>query len=251
MNKRILALTLSAIFGAAVNAAPAPVADVSSGSTESRLTTLERLFNTRTAQQHRVQEQLDLLQNEVNELRGSIEKHNYQLERILERQRELYLEIDKRIAAVMTQDGSASSQEFEQSSQVSQTKQQTSLNEDQAYDKAVNLILKDKQYDEAIPEFQSFLQNFPNSSYASNAHYWLGQLLFNKQDWAGAANQFDTLMTQFPDSSKRADAILKLGICEQERSNIARAEQLWKKVIADYPSSSARKLAEIKLNAVK
>ena len=80
MNKRILALTLTAIFGAAVNAAPAPVADVSSGSTESRLATLERLFNTRTAQQHRVQEQLDLLQNEVNELRGSIEKHNYQLE---------------------------------------------------------------------------------------------------------------------------------------------------------------------------
>lgn len=251
MNKRILALTLTAIFGAAVNAAPAPVADVSSGSTESRLTTLERLFNTRTAQQHRVQEQLDLLQNEVNELRGSIEKHNYQLERILERQRELYLEIDKRIAAVMTQNGSGATDEFDQTNQVSQPNPQTSLNEDQAYDKAVNLILKDKLYDDAIPEFQSFLQNFPNSSYASNAHYWLGQLLFNKQDWATAANQFETLMNQFPDSSKRADAMLKLGICEQERSNIARAEQLWKKVIAEYPTSSARKLAEIKLNAVK
>ena len=75
--------------------------------------------------------------------------------------------------------------------------------------------------------------------------------MFNKQDWAAAANQFDTLITQFPDSSKRADAMLKLGICEQERSNIARAEQLWKKVVAEYPNSSARKLAEIKLNAVK
>ncbi|QHJ13707.1 Cell division coordinator CpoB [Paraglaciecola mesophila] len=250
MNKRILALTLTAIFGAAVNAAPAPVADVSSGSTESRLTTLERLFNTRTAQQHRVQEQLDLLQNEVNELRGSIEKHNYQLERILERQRELYLEIDKRIAAVMTPGAAQSSGDLSQANQSSQAAP-TSLNEDQAYDKAVNLILKDKLYDDAIPEFQSFLQNFPNSSYASNAHYWLGQLLFNKQDWAAAANQFDTLITQFPDSSKRADAMLKLGICEQERSNIARAEQLWKKVVAEYPNSSARKLAEIKLNAVK
>ncbi|MBJ2138394.1 tol-pal system protein YbgF [Paraglaciecola agarilytica] len=250
MNKRILALTLTAIFGAAVNAAPAPVADVSSGSTESRLATLERLFNTRTAQQHRVQEQLDLLQNEVNELRGSIEKHNYQLERILERQRELYLEIDKRIAAVMTPGGAQSAGELNQANQTNQGAA-TSLNEDQAYDKAVNLILKDKLYDDAIPEFQSFLQNYPNSSYASNAHYWLGQLLFNKQDWAAAANQFDTLITQFPDSSKRADAMLKLGICEQERSNIARAEQLWKKVVAEYPNSSARKLAEIKLNAVK
>lgn len=251
MNKRIIALTLSAIFGAAVNAAPAPVADVSSGGTESRLTTLERLFNNRTEQQHRVQQQLDLLQGEVNELKGSIEKHNYQLERILERQRELYLEIDKRISAVMTQAPSGGTEASFQDSERDQPSHQTTLNEDQAYDKAVNLILKDKLYDEAIPEFQSFLQNFPNSSYASNAHYWLGQLLFNKQDWTAAASQFETLMNQFPDSSKRADAMLKLGICEQERSNIARAEQLWKKVVAEYPTSSARKLAEIKLNAVK
>ncbi|WP_166424869.1 tol-pal system protein YbgF [Paraglaciecola sp. 20A4] len=250
MNKRIIALTLSAIFGAAVNAAPAPVADVSSGSTESRLTTLERIFNTRTDQQHRIQEQLDLLQNDVNELRGNIEKHNYQLERILERQRELYLEIDKRIAAVMTQPSSGGSESPSQSDVTSQSSHQTTLSEDQAYDKAVNLILKDKLYDDAIPEFQSFLQKFPNSSYASNAHYWLGQLLFNKQDWSAAASQFETLINSFPDSSKRADAMLKLGICEQERSNIARSVELWKKVVAEYPTSSARKLAEIKLKAV-
>lgn len=241
MNKRIIALTLSTLIGAAANAAPAPVADVSSGSTENRLTNLERMYNTRTDAQHRIQSQLDLLQNEVNELRGSIETHNYQLEKILERQRELYLEIDKRIEAVMLQSpapmvdvGTA-------------TEGQTSLNEDQAYDRAVNLILKDKRYDDAIPEFQGFLQTYPNSTYASNAHYWLGQLLFNKQDWAGAKTQFEALINGFPDSTKRADAMLKLGIAEQQRSNIARAEQLWKKVVTEYPTSSARKLAEIKL----
>ncbi|MFT6899080.1 MAG: tol-pal system protein YbgF [Paraglaciecola sp.] len=240
MNKRIIALTLTTILGAAANAAPAPVADLSSVSTENRLAALERMFSTRTDAQHRMQSQLDLLQNEVNELRGSIETHNYQLEKILERQRELYLEIDKRIEAVMIQSPAAT--DTDPSDNV-----QTSLNEDQAYDKAVNLILKDKRYDEAIPEFQAFLQNYPNSNYASNAHYWLGQLLFNKQDWAGATSQFEALINGFPDSTKRADAMLKLGIAEQERSNIARAEQLWKNVIAEYPTSSARKLAEIKL----
>jgi tol-pal system protein YbgF len=244
MNKRIIALTLTTILGAAANAAPAPVADLSSGSTENRLAALERMFSTRTDAQHRMQSQLDLLQNEVNELRGSIETHNYQLEKILERQRELYLEIDKRIEAVMTQSPAAA--DTDPSVDV-----QTSLNEDQAYDKAVNLILKDKRYDEAIPEFQAFLQNYPNSSYASNAHYWLGQLLFNKQDWAGATSQFEALINGFPDSTKRPDAMLKLGIAEQQRSNIARAEQLWKNVIAEYPNSSARKLAEIKLKDLR
>ncbi|MFQ3237353.1 MAG: tol-pal system protein YbgF [Paraglaciecola sp.] len=245
MNKRIIALTLTTILGAAANAAPAPVADVNSGSTEKRLATLERMFSTRTGAQHRMQSQLDILQNEVNELRGSIETHNYQLEKILERQRELYLEIDKRIEAVMTQ-SSAPAADTGASENVP-----TTLNEDQAYDKAVNLILKDKRYDEAIPEFQAFLQNYPNSSYASNAHYWLGQLLFNKQDWAGATSQFEALTNNFPDSTKRPDAMLKLGIAEQQRSNTARAEQLWKNVITEYPTSSARKLAEIQLKDLR
>ncbi|MFQ3196500.1 MAG: tol-pal system protein YbgF [Paraglaciecola sp.] len=245
MNKRIIALTLTTILGAAANAAPAPVADLSSASTENRLAVLERMFNTRTDAQHRMQSQLDLLQNEVNELRGSIETHNYQLEKILERQRELYLEIDKRIEAVMIQ-SPESAADTDPSGNV-----QTSLNEDQAYDKAVNLILKDKRYDEAIPEFEMFLQNYPNSNYVSNAHYWLGQLLFNKQDWAGATNQFEALINGFPDSTKRADAMLKLGIAEQQRANIARAEQLWKNVIVEYPKSSARKLAEMKLKDLR
>jgi tol-pal system protein YbgF len=246
MIKRTLALSLLCVLGAAVNAAPAPVTDVNSGSTEDRVAALERMFSTRTNSQHRIQAQLDTLQEEVNELRGSVEQHNYQLEKILERQRELYLEIDKRIEAVLVATPNVV-QVPEQSSQVDTPTVPLSGNENEAYDKAVNLILKDKLYEQAIPEFQAFLQNYPNSSYASNAHYWLGQLLFNKQDWTGAGEQFELLMNNFPDSSKRADAILKLGVTEMERSNAARAQQLWEQVVTQYPDSSAGKLASKRL----
>ena len=112
------------------------------------------------------------------------------------------------------------------------------------------MILKDRLYDQAIPEFQTFLQNFPNSSYVPNAHYWLGQLLFNKQDWAGAGEQFQSLITDYPDSSKRADATLKLGITEMERANAARAKQLWEQVVAEFPDSSSAKLAEKRLKGL-
>ena len=47
------------------------------------------------------------------------------------------------------------------------------------------MVLKEKQYDKAIPEFRSFNQKFPQSSHMQpNAHYWLGQLLFNKNELA-------------------------------------------------------------------
>jgi tol-pal system protein YbgF len=241
MIKRTFALSLLCVLGAAVNAAPAPVADVNSGSNGERITALERMFTSRTDTQHRIQQQLDILQNEVTELRGSVEEHNYQLEKILQRQRELYLEIDKRISAVATQAPGQSS------GQAEQDMAPLSESENEAYDKAVNLILKDKRYEQAIPAFQTFLQNFPNSTYASNAHYWLGQLLFNKQDWDGAAEQFQALVNNYPNSTKRGDALLKLGVSEFERSNVARAQQLWEQVVAQYPDSSAEKLAKKRL----
>ncbi|MGS2720654.1 tol-pal system protein YbgF [Paraglaciecola aestuariivivens] len=249
MKKRTLAMSLLGLYGAAVIAAPAPVSDVTTGSTEDRIAELERKFESRTQAQHRQQALLDNMQNEVNELRGAIEVQNYQLEKILERQRELYLEIDKRMQANASQ---AVSQVSTTDSPVVEDEPSVppSQNENEAYDRAVNLILKDKLYDQAIPEFEAFLQNFPNSSYVSNAHYWLGQLLFNKRDWAGAGKQFQLLIDGFPDSSKKADALLKLGITEMERANLARAKQLWQQVVAEFPDSSSAKLADKRLKSL-
>jgi tol-pal system protein YbgF len=173
---------------------------------------------------------------------------NHQLEKILDRQRELYLEIDKRIQAVKSE--SSTMPAATDNTLITTGETPLSENENEAYDKAVNLILKDRLYEQAIPEFQTFLQNFPNSSYVPNAHYWLGQLLFNKQDWAGAGEQFQTLIANYPDSSKRADATLKLGITEMERSNAARAKQLWEQVVAEFPDSSSAKLAEKRLKGL-
>lgn len=246
MIKRISALSLSFVLGAAVYAAPAPVTDLGTGSLEQRIAVLERMVDTRTNVQHRIQEQLDVMQDEVSQLRGTLELHNHQLEQILQRQRELYLEIDKRIEAVMTQVPAAGVAE----TPVDVASASPVGDESQAYDRAVDLILKEKRYDDAIPEFQSFLQNFPNSSYAPNAHYWLGQLLFNKQDWSGAGEQFQVLVSGYPDSTKRADALFKLGVVEEKRANLARAKQLFEQVISEYPDSSSKRLAETRLKSL-
>ncbi|MEO9945110.1 MAG: tol-pal system protein YbgF [Paraglaciecola sp.] len=249
MIKRTLALSLLGLYGAAVIAAPAPVADVNDSSDKERLVELERKFASRTQAQHRQQEQLDLLQSEVSELRGAIEVQSYQLEKILERQRELYLEIDKRIEEVKAQ---PSAQVATVPTQLDTPSVATPISgsDNEAYDKAVNLILKDRLYDQAILEFEAFLQNYPTSDYVPNARYWLGQVLFNKQDWVGAGEQFQSLVSNYPDSNKRADALLKLGITELERSNAARAKQLWEQLLSEFPDSSSAKLASKRLNSL-
>ena len=245
LTSAALACSLSAV-------AQAPVSDVNvSSDIEQRLAVLERMVQSRTQTQHRLQEQLDTMQYEVDSLRGAVEEHTNQLEKVLERQRELYLEIDKRVEALKSA-GTVASVPSVQTPPASSVPQGGGIRNPEdvaiAYENAVNLILKSREYDKAIPAFQQFLARFPDSEYAPNAHYWLGQLLFNKQQWAEAKEQFSIVNTKFTDSAKRPDAILKLGVIAERQGNTALAKQLFTQVVNDFPSSSARKLAEAKLN---
>ena len=247
-----MAKTVAGLFGisllvSAAVAAQAPVVDVNATDIESRLAAIERILASRTESQHRIQAQLDEMQNEVDELRGAVEVHTNQLEKILQRQRELYLEIDKRVealkgsVAVVPPSGSSTTSP----SQGAVTTQPANLpNETDAYEAAVNLILRDRDYDNAIPAFEAFIQQFPDSQYSANAYYWLGQLLFNKQNWEAAKQQFEVVVQRFVDSTKRADSLLKLGIIAERQGNGALAVQFFNQVVSEYPDSSARKLAD-------
>ena len=256
LNKVLFGISFAAITQTVIAAEPAPVVDVTRGNTnfkslsiQERLDQLERKLDARNRAQVNVQGQLDELQNEVNELRGVTELHTHQLSQILERQRELYQELDRRVSQAL-KPGNSVPASIEAPANAVQANYSSNLTENEAYDRAVNMVLKDKQYDKAIPEFRTFNQKFPNSSYAANAHYWLGQLLFNKNELVEAKKEFEVVVTQFLDSSKRSDALLKLATVEQKQNNNARAVNLFQQLIKEYPNSSAAKLAQPRLTSL-
>ncbi|CAB0149472.1 Cell division coordinator CpoB [Pseudidiomarina piscicola] len=247
MQKLILVV---ALLVPGVVFAQAPVSKLGSGSVEERLQQLERVMDARNAAQMALLDQMSTLQDEVAQLRGRTEEHAYQLEQILQRQREIYQEIDRRLAAtpepatVTTPSNSVAGT----SETSSNTNYSSNLGENDAYDKAIRLVMEDRRYDAAIPEFRSFIQQFPNSTYVPNAHYWLGQLLYAEGDFAEAKQEFTTVVEQYPDSNKRADSILKLGIVAQQQGEKQLARNYFDKVIADYPESTPADLAKKRLD---
>ena len=257
LNKVLFGISFAAITHSVIAAEPAPVVDVTRGNTsfkslsiQERLDQLERKLDARNRAQVNVQSQLDELQNEVNELRGVTELHTHQLSQILERQRELYQELDRRVSQALKPTNSVPAS-IEAPANSAQTNYSSNLTENETYDRAVNMVLKDKRYEQAIPEFEAFNQKYPNSSYAANAHYWLGQLLFNKGEMAKARQEFDLVVSDYPESSKRSDAMLKLAMVEQKENNPAKAITIYQKLITEYPNSSAAKLAQPRLNSLK
>lgn len=213
---------------------------VPTGSLEDRVALLERTLNARLRLQAELQQQVDSLQGEVSELRGQLEQQTYQMEQSQERQRQLYQELDK---VANSQPAAAAP-----TTPAAAANYSTNQDENQAYDAAVNMVLKEKNYDKAIPAFEGFIKQFPSSSYVPNAHYWLGQLMFNKGDRAGAASQFSTVANKYSKSPKRADALLKLGMLAQLDGKKAEAKTFYEQVIKGYPNTSPAQLAKQSLS---
>ncbi len=275
------------LVAAAVAADPAPVADLSrsssqgiatqsavrSGSVSERLAALERVVEARAAAQLATQQQLETLLTEVSELRGTTEEHSYKLEQILQQQRDIYQEIDRRLggaaagtvssqttvpaqqeavvpagnpAAVVAADEAAAAESAAPTPQVAATGQ---LNEAQAYEQAINYVVKDRNYAAAIPAFEDFIKNYPNSEYTSTSHYWLGQLYYQKNEFAKAKTHYERVVKQFPNSSKVPDALLKLGLVADKQNDAAAAKKYYNQLIKSFPKSKAAATAKAKLES--
>lgn len=242
MQKAILVL---AFLIPGVLLAQAPVSKLGSGSLEERLNQLERVMDARNAAQMALLDQMAQLQDEVADLRGKTEEHAYQIEQILARQREIYQEIDRRLTA-QPQPSAASTQV--DTTPVASEQYSSDLSENEAYEQAVQLVLRDKRYDAAVPAFESFIKNYPSSTYLPNAHYWLGQLLYAESKYDQAKAHFATVVTDFKDSNKRGDCILKLGIIAQQQNDTAKARELYNQVINEYSDSTEAGLARKRLS---
>lgn len=255
MKKSLIMVTM--LVAGSAYADSAPVSRVSSGSLEERLDQLERVMDARNSAQMNLLNQVAVLQDEIADLRGVTEEHAYQLEQLLQRQRDIYQEMDRRLAnqpsagatpTINTTQVATNQSSSQSNSGSSATNYSSNLSENDAYDQAIRLVLEDKQYDQAIPAFKDFIERFPSSTYAPNAHYWLGQLLFADGEYEQAAEQFNTVVDDFPDSNKRGDCLLKLGTIAQQQDRSADARDFFNRVIQSYPDSTEAGLARQRLN---
>ncbi|MEQ1486144.1 tol-pal system protein YbgF [Methyloglobulus sp.] len=112
----------------------------------------------------------------------------------------------------------------------------------QAYDD-----LRNGRTAQAITEFNAYIANHPDSGYASNSQYWLGEAHRVNQDNASARKAFNDVVANYPNSAKVPDALLKLGYIEMEEKNPAEAREYLTRVTTEFANSRAAALAQKKL----
>lgn len=101
----------------------------------------------------------------------------------------------------------------------------------------------------AIESFESFFKNNPQSDYAANALYWIGECHYTLSDLLKAKEAFMRVAESYPKSSKAPDALLKLGYTLSSMNEKEKATGIFESIITSYPSSPAAVKARERLNA--
>jgi len=225
---------------------------------------------------------VDQLAEEISQLNGAIEQQGFDLDNIKKRQRELYLDIDRRLrdlesgTAAQASGGSISVPQLEtptpaapatttgeQSSaivpstsitettaSVSPTPSVTQSEEKSAYQAAFD-TLKEGRYKKAKTELKTFLTRYPNSSYAGNAQYWLAEAHYVTRNFEQGIAEFKRVLDKYPGSNKVPDAMLKLGYTFYELKQFPQAKQILSDLRAKFPNETAARLAVKRLDRIR
>lgn len=261
-NFRLHLLSLSLLVGIAAPwaaIAQAPISSVGSGSVEDRVTSLERITNAQGQLFSQLQQQLSDNQRDIDSLRGQIQESQYQLNQVVERQKQILLQLDSQgsansgaaaaDSAASASTGSDASSAAATAAPAADTAPASSGDANTDYNRAVDLVLVKKQNDQAITAFQSFVKQYPDSTYQPNANYWLGQLFYNKGKKDDSAYYFAVVVKNYPKSPKAPDAMYKVGVIMQEKGQADKAKAVYQQVIKQYPTSDAAKQAQKRIAA--
>ncbi|MES0264088.1 cell division protein CpoB [Citrobacter sedlakii] len=261
-NFRHHVLSLSLLVGIAAPwaaFAQAPISSVGSGSVEDRVTQLERISNAHSQLLTQLQQQLSDNQADIDSLRGQIQESQYQLNQVVERQKQILLQIDSLNsggAAAQsaggaqggTATGAATAAPDAGAAATGAPVQSGDANTD--YNAAIALVQDKSRQDDAIAAFQNFIKKYPDSTYQPNANYWLGQLNYNKGKKDDAAFYFASVVKNYPKSPKAADAMYKVGVIMQDKGDTAKAKAVYQQVISKYPGTDGAKQAQKRFGAM-
>lgn len=176
---------------------------------------------------------------EIAKLRGQVEVLANELATVQKNQRDLYADMDARIKKLeprqVTIDGAEAA--------VAPTEQQD-------YEAAMALF-QAGDYKGAAAALGEFVRRNPESAYAANAQYWLGNAHFAQRDYKKAISAQQIVASTYKDSAKAPDALLNIASSYVELEDKRNARKVLQQLVSKYPDSPSAKTAKDRLASLK
>jgi len=212
---------------------------------DTRLGSVERIVSNQSLVE--LSRRLDALEAQQREQRGSIEVLQNGSDTARKSERDLYADLDKRIAALEGGSHAAPGALAGAAGGAAGAAGAGTPVDDQAAYNAAFDKLKAGNYAEAISAFQAFAKNYPASGLLDNAQYWTGEAYYVTRDYEHAARSFRAVGERWPNSRKAPDALLKLGYTQIEQKHLTDARATLEQVVERFPGSDSARLAQDRL----
>ncbi len=119
-----------------------------------------------------------------------------------------------------------------------------------AYDSAFGLLRKSR-YQEAIVAFGKVVQDYPTSTVADDAQYWMAESYYVTREFEQALLGFRTVAVRYQASPKAPQALLKIGYIQYDMGAYERARQTLQDVVARFPESRVAIAAKARLEKMQ
>jgi len=177
------------------------------------------------------------LEQEIATLRNLIEENTYLIERYQELQQQRYLDLDKRLHNLLSEEKEDLVTEYLNGQQYNSTE------EIDLYKGALELF-EASRYAEALESFRELIISYPEGTYSADAYFWSGELYLVQQLFEDAREHYLVVVEKFIDHPRVADSLFKLGILERALMNDQIANSYFSRVISEYPDTGAAELAK-------
>lgn len=176
---------------------------------------------------------------ELARLRGQIEVLANEISKAQASQKQLYADLDARLKRVEPRQEIIDGQTAE-----------VLPSEKTAYE-AATALFQSGDYKGAASALQEFVARYPDSAYASNAQYWLGNTYYALGDYKKAIAAQQVVTTTYGSSAKVPDAMLNIASSYALLKDNKNAKKSLQQLVSRYPDSSAAQTARDRLASLK
>lgn len=183
--------------------------------------------------------QNEQLRQEIAKLRGQLEVLSNEVANAQQRQKDFYVDLDTRLRKLEPQRVSIDGREIS-----------VDPAEQKSYDAAL-AAFNGGDYKAAAVALADFTRRYPQSGYAPNAQYMLGNSYYAQRDCRNAITAQQAVVKNFPDHGKAPDALLNIATCQLEMKDRAATRKTLESLLAKYPDAPAANTAKERLAALK
>ncbi|HYJ40881.1 MAG TPA: tol-pal system protein YbgF [Steroidobacteraceae bacterium] len=206
---------------------------------DARVQRIERVLTNQSLLE--LAQRLDALQADVRTIRGEVELLQNETQGGKTQSRNLYGDLEKRLAALETLGGVGGAPAIGATSAPA-----AGASEQATYDAGM-AALRSGNYDKAVATFREVVTNYPTGDLAPNAQFWIGESYYTKGDLESAVTSYRKVLGDWPNSRKAPDAMVKLGFSLSDLKRTGEARSTLEEVVRKYPGTPAAQLAADRL----